>query len=170
LRKKVEKPSLFIRKDRELALSGIQLSVILQAVISRGKHFRFKALGCSMSPSIKDGDVLTVYPMTDKAPALGDIVVYIHPQTRLAIIHRVVGKKKVFCFIRGDNSYSTDGLIPDENILGVVRKIERKGQKLIFGFGPERFLIALLSRSNSLLPLLMFIKKLIRLNVRSSTA
>jgi signal peptidase I len=170
LRKKREKPSVLTKADNALALSGIHLSTLLQAVVSRKKPFRFKARGFSMSPSIKDGDVLTVYPMTKRRPVFGDIVAYLQPQTRSVIIHRIVAKKKSFYRLRGDNALSTEGFIPDKNILGLVKKIERNGQKACFGLGPERFFIALLSRSASLLPLKRCIQKIIRPNTRSSAA
>lgn len=170
MKKQFEKPYALAQSDKPLILSGIQLSTLLYAIFSRGKSFRFKARGFSMSPCIKDGDVLTVSPAANRPVTFGDIVVYRHPQTRRTIIHRVVGKKKSFCRVRGDNSYVADGLIPDKNILGSVAKIERKGRLSAFGLGPERFLIALLSRTATLLPLQVLIKKLIRPVVRSSTA
>jgi hypothetical protein len=46
---------------------------------------------------------------------------------------------------RGDNASVDDGVIPSGSALGVVG-IERDGTRIRTGLGPERVLIALLSR------------------------
>ena len=51
-------------------------------------------------------------------------------------------------FTQGDNMPGRpDGMIPVGDILGLVTCVERGGRKVRFGLGPERLLIALLSRS-----------------------
>lgn len=133
-------------KSGELTLSNLALAELLQATLSKGVSFRFKVKGFSMLPFIRDCDVLTISPQHNSTLGLGKSVAFIHPETGKLVIHRVVSKKRNYYLIKGDSVPKADALIPKENVLGVVTKLERNGKKILFGFGPERFLIALLSR------------------------
>jgi signal peptidase I len=138
------------------------LPEILRTVLRAGNDCRFQVKGHSMSPFIKDGDVVTISPMSDSSPGFGDVVAFIYLRTEKLVIHRVVRKSRDACIIKGENTLESDGLIKKENILGVVTKIERKGKKVFCGIGPERFLIALLSRKNLLLPILLPVWRILR--------
>jgi hypothetical protein len=49
--------------------------------------------------------------------------------------------------IQGDNMpEKPDGMIPREAIVGLVTRVERDSRRVRLGLGPERFLLALLSR------------------------
>ena len=162
------KPIFSIKKGDDLSLSGEVFLKLLEAVIDKRAAFRFKAKGFSMSPFIKDGDIVTVSPLFG-VPALGDVVAIIHPETEKLIVHRIIGKRKDFYLIKGDNVCEIDGFIPDKNIIGRVTRIERSGKRIFLGFGPERFLIALLSRKKLLLPLLSSARMFLRPIVRRSS-
>jgi hypothetical protein len=108
-----------------------------------------------MSPFIKDSDVVTISPIVDSSPGFGDVIAFIHPRTERLIIHRVVGKIGDACLVKGENAFEPDGVIERKNIIGIITKVERKGRRVFFGLGPERFLIALLTRKNLLLPILI---------------
>jgi signal peptidase I len=157
-----EKPALFSKKGGELHLSGPDLIKLLQAVLDKGVPFRFRAKGFSMSPFIKDNDVITVSPLTDDSTRSGDVVAFIRPEMKKLVIHRVVGKEGEYFHIKGDNITDTDELIPIANILGRVTRVERNGKKIFFGLGPERFLIAFLTRRGLLFPLLYPIWRMVR--------
>jgi hypothetical protein len=156
------KPPLFKRKKDELSLSGPAFIELLRAVLGKGVPFRFQARGFSMSPFIKDGDLVTVSPLLGSSPGLGDVVAFIQPGTRRLAIHRIIGKKGSSFFIKGDNTYQIDGLIPETNILGYVTRVERDGKKVSLGLGLERFFIALLARRGLLFPFLLPVWKIIR--------
>lgn len=160
------KPTLFSRKDGELSFSGPVLSELLRAVLEKGVPFRFRANGFSMSPFIRDGDVVTVSPLFDATPHLGDVIAVIQPGTGRLIIHRVVGGKGSSYITKGDNIVKEDGLVSIENILGFVTKVERKGERVAVGFGPERILIAILNRRGLLTPLLIATRKLLPLSIK----
>ena len=162
------KPALFSTKEGELYLSGPALFELLQAVFDKGMSFRFKAKGFSMSPFIKDGDVVTIFPLAGASPRLGDVVVFVHPEMGRLIIHRVAGKRGDSILIRGDNTNDADGLIPKANILGRVTKVERDEKEVFLGLGPERILIAFLTRKKLLFPLLLPVWRLIRPIIRRS--
>ncbi len=156
------KPSLLRIKGDELSFSGHAFVELIRAVLDKGVPFRFKARGISMHPFIRNGDVITVYPLSGTLPRYGDVVAFIRPNTSTIIVHRVVGESDDSFLIRGDNTGYFDGFIPTTNILGYVTKVERNDREAYLGLGPERFLIAFLTRRGLLLPLLRPVRRLIR--------
>ena len=141
-----------MKSNEELSFSSIALNELLQVVHSKGATFRFQATGFSMSPFIKDGDIITVSPLSDSCLDSGEIAAFIHPDTEKLIIHRLISRKGGYYLAKGDSVSSTDGFIPRERILGCVTKIERNNRDIRFGFGLERLIISFLSRKR-LLPL-----------------
>jgi hypothetical protein len=105
-----------------------------------------------MHPFIQDGDVITVWPLSNTAPKAGEVVAFCHPQTQKLLVHRVLAAFAEGCITRGDSSPEEDGFIDLENVLGTVGRVERAGQQVHLGLGPERRLIAWLSRHNLLQP------------------
>jgi hypothetical protein len=130
------------------------LPELVKEVLSKGVECRLQVKGYSMSPFIKDRDVVTISPIVDSSPGFGDVIAFIHPRTEKLLIHRVVGKIGDACLVKGENALELDGLIERKHIIGIIARVERKGKKVFFGLGPERFLIALLTRKNLLLPVL----------------
>ena len=159
------KPALFTKKKEELSLSSQQLEKLMRGVLNKGAYFRFQGKGFSMSPFIKDGDVLTIAPVQGSAPGFGDVVVFTHPNTGRLIIHRVIGKKAGSYLTKGDNAPEEDGLISRAAIVGRVAKVERDGKKPFLGLGPDRFIIAFVTRTG-LLPLLWPVWSLARFFMR----
>ena len=159
---------LSCHQDGLLHLSAESLLDLLKAVIEKGAPFRFRATGTSMSPFIKDGDVVTVSPCPGRDVQLGDVVAIGPPPNGRLIVHRVVGRKGDHLFIQGDNRAEGDGLIPRVNIYGRVTRIERKGKAVTLGLGIERFLIAFLVRRGWLLPLMIPLWRTLRPFLRRS--
>lgn len=166
MRSQGPKPALFSAKGGELSLSGPALVELLQAVLDKGMPFRFRAKGFSMSPFIKDGDVITVSPLSSAPPRLGEVVAFVHPALEKLVVHRVVGKRGNSYCTRGDSALKMDGLIAEADILGHVTRVERDGKAVSLGLGPERLLIAFLTRRGLLLPFLRPVWKLVRPIVR----
>ena len=136
---------------------------LLRASLEKGSLIRFQATGWSMSPFIKDGDLLTILPFNEKAPRIGQVVTFIQPHDSNVLVHRIISKHRQSCLIKGDNTPGRhDGLIPIENILGFVEKINRNGRDVWFGLGVERIPISLLSRINFRVPILTFVRFLDR--------
>ncbi|MCJ7774120.1 MAG: signal peptidase I [Desulfobacterales bacterium] len=148
------KPSLLVKSQTEKALSGKALAILLAAVLDKGVPFRFTAKGFSMSPFIKDGDIITIQPLSDKEPSVGDVAAIFYTVTEKLVVHRLIGKKGASFIAKGDNNPEMDGVVPQEKILGKVRIIERNGKKILLGLGKERFLIAWLMRRGLFLPLI----------------
>jgi hypothetical protein len=107
-----------------------------------------------MAPFIRDGDVITVSPFGRGRPGVGDVVAFVRPGYGHLVVHRVVARCGPDAFIRGDAAAeATDGVIPAENLLGRVTRVERDGHGVWLGLGPERHAIAWLSRTRRLVPL-----------------
>jgi hypothetical protein len=115
-------------------------------VLRRGRAFRFQAAGSSMSPCIREGDVIQVAPLSGGMPCLGQVVACVPPGGRGPVVHRVIGRRGPLFRTKGDNVCRTDGLLARSQILGLVTRVERNGRPVPAGLGPERILIAWLSR------------------------
>ena len=149
-----EEPRLISAKAKELSLSGQALLELMQAVLARGVPFRFCARGWSMAPFIQDGDVITVSPLRDALPGVGEVVAFARPGGGNLVVHRVVARRGQGAFVQADGvPHHTDGIIPAQNLIGRVTRIERNGREVWLGLGPERYVIAWLSRTGLLIPL-----------------
>lgn len=136
----------------ELVLSSADMADFVAAVLERGVPFRFAARGSSMCPFIRSGDVLTLSPLTGRAPRLGEVVAGRGGGDRL-LVHRVVTAGAATCELRGDNCSESDGRVPLGAVLGVVTRVERDGRAKRLGTGPEGALLAALSKAGALRPL-----------------
>lgn len=127
-------PTPFVKySDEEGTLSMPVLVGLLRAVLDKGKPFRFQATGGSMSPFVRDGDVITVSPLSDIPPRLGDVVAFIRPESGKLVVHRVVGKRDGSYLIKGDSAPDCADVIPRANILGRVTRVERDGKRVYLG-------------------------------------
>jgi signal peptidase len=131
----------------ELPLGGDSLAVLARAVLRKGKPFRFEARGTSMLPSIRDGDIVTVSPLTGTGPKTGDIVAFVHPGTGRVRVHRVVKVRAGRYHLKGDNALGTDGALTRDAILGRVVRLERGGRVRRLGPSVQAAALAGLSRS-----------------------
>jgi hypothetical protein len=151
-----------VRHD-EVSLSGSDLAGLMRAVLAKGAAFRFRARGCSMSPFIKDGDVVTVCPLGSHAISPGDIVAFARDATDRPYIHRVLIAQGDSYLIQGDNADRSDGFIHASRILGRVSRIERNGRSPRLGLGKEGQLIAYFNRAGLLPGLLKSARKGMRI-------
>jgi hypothetical protein len=108
-------------------ISGKQLEELLDAVLSRGRPLRFRARGFSMCPLVQDHDVITISPLAGRAPSTGDIIACRHPQSRRPIVHRVRAVRADGLLVQGDSAPLSDGLIPLDDVLGLLTLAERDG-------------------------------------------
>ena len=149
-----------VRDRGELPLSGASLTELMRSVLAKDKAFRFRVKGWSMSPFVKEGDVVTVSPLRGREPRTGEIVAFLHPKSGHAAVHRVVRRTAPGVFLlRGDNSRGTEGPIAVERILGFVSEIVRNGRPVKAAHGPLAPVIAVLSRTGGLVLGLGFLRK-----------
>lgn len=130
-----------------LSLKGRPFIELLHAVHDKGAALRFRAAGSSMSPFIRDGDVITVSPLPSRSLRFGDVVAFVYQGTGRIRVHRVIGKRTGSYLLKGDSAPTKDGLVPKDDILGIVTRIERDGRRVNFGLGPERLVVACLTIS-----------------------
>jgi hypothetical protein len=139
-----------VRKKDSLPLSGESLTEIMTAVLAQKKPFRFRATGLSMSPFIRDGDVVTIRPLGSRPPRTGDIAAFLYPGTGKVAVHRIVREESGRFSLKGDNVPAIDGSLPLDRILGTVSRVERNGAKVPLGGRAGAAAIASLSRSGLL--------------------
>ena len=142
--RKTESSSV-VRRARDLPLSSPAVIGLLQVVLDREKPFRFQARGASMSPFLKDGDVITVSPLSGD-PRLGDVVAYVSAETGKLAVHRIVGRTDSHYLIAGDGASGEQDRSRRAEILGLITRIERRGKNIRLGLGLERRLIAVATR------------------------
>lgn len=145
-----QSPAIYAHKGSELPISNSALIEVIKGVMGKGASFRFKASGWSMSPFIRDGDILTLIPVKS-GPSIGDVVAFINPANGKLIVHRLIGKRNGLYTFKGDNLKEIDGTMPYESILGKVSGVERRNKKVHIGLGLERLIIAFMSRVNVLM-------------------
>jgi signal peptidase I len=150
-----EKPSLYLFHGDELLLSRKVIIDLMAEILSKGKDFRFRARGWSMTPFIKDGDIISISPIGNNKPKTGEIVAFNRPEVSGLVVHRLIGTSQDMWMIQGDNTPEEKmEFVPEDRILGRVTRVQREGKDVWSGIGPERYLIALLSRLNLLGPML----------------
>jgi len=137
-------------ESREVSFSGKDLAELVQATVVKGASFRLKVKGFSMTPFIRDGDILTISPSSTTEITLGTVVAFSHPVNSGLVVHRVIRVKEERCCLKGDNISAPDGVLSKGSILGVVERVERKGRNVRVGLGRERVFIAFFSRLNFL--------------------
>jgi signal peptidase I len=136
---------------------------LMKAVLDKGAPFRFEAGGYSMSPFIRHGDLITVGP----SPSLfrrGDVIAFMSPETGKLTVHRIIRVSPCRGYlIKGDNTPAPDGRVKQSAIIGRVIRVEHRGKRVRIGLGPERALLAFLSRIGLLPSLVRFLWRLSRL-------
>jgi hypothetical protein len=134
------------RREKTISFPSKELVKLMQIAFERNASFRFSATGFSMFPFIRDGDIITLSPLHGHYYLFGKVAAFYDQGAGNFIVHRVISIRHGSYIFKGDNVNHIDGLIPPENILGIVTKIERGGKNVLFGFGPERILFVFLNK------------------------
>ena len=105
----------------------------LNKIIIENNMIRFSSSGTSMYPCIKQGDTLYIEPKKAEQIKIGDIAAY--SQSGVINAHRTIDKGKEngrdYIITRGDRrAPRVDTKIIDNDIMGIVSRIERKGRFL----------------------------------------
>jgi len=140
-------------------MSSAAYAVLMAAVLDKNASFRFTAPGFSMSPFIRDGDVLTI----ESGPLrYGDVVAFVNPCRGKLTVHRIIHISRSGYLIKGDNSPEPDGYMPRSSIIGRVVCVEHCGKNVRLGMGMERAVIAWLSRRGWLRPVVWSVWRMAR--------
>lgn len=151
LTSQIQNPKVTRAKLDELEISTELLAQVFQSILGEETKIRFSSPGISMVPFILHEDVLTISPVSQANPSIGQVVAFIHPSKHNLLVHRVIDKKTSAILIKGDNSPRVvDGWIEKSQVIGIVTQIERDTKIIRFGLGFERLIIAFLSKFNLL--------------------
>ena len=96
---------------------------LLRLLFNHSPYQTYKVKGNSMSPCLKEGDILIV--KKTKKVKIRDIIALTNPQDQRTIVKRIIKIEDHKFFVQGDNeSASTDsrdfGLIERDNIIGKI--------------------------------------------------
>jgi len=102
-------------------------------LLREGYIVRSWAVGGSMTPCIKQGDLLVVKPISLEEAGIGAIVAYRKDENHSVLTtHRVVQKGKErgrrYIITKGDRNLYRDFPLSPQDVLGKVVGIERNGQ------------------------------------------
>ena len=113
----------------ELSLSMDNFYDLLDTLIGTKQLNRVKVSckGFSMSPFIKDSDIIIIKPVKNFSKLkIGDIVVIPLPGEKKIIIHRIIKKKGESLLLKGDNLMESDGWFKKKDVMGIVATIFKK--------------------------------------------
>jgi len=127
-------------------------------LLREGKTVSLRVGGASMAPFVRTGDVVTLRP--DGRVRVGDVIARLAGPDRL-LVHRVVSGGDP-PLTRGDSATEADPGLASGELLGRVSDVERAGRRIRAGLGPERRLLAWLSRRGWLRPLLVAARRAVR--------
>ncbi len=105
---------------------------LARELLAGGSGIRFQARGASMSPAIRDGEIVHVRPAVPRDLRRGDLVL-IKVEGRLCLHRLVVADVKRDVFItRGDCGLQDDPAVSGEEVLGVAESKEvRVGRGMV---------------------------------------
>jgi ribosomal protein S18 acetylase RimI-like enzyme len=146
----------YVTEGGELHLSNPAQLELLRGMAERGVPLRTPVRGFSMTPFIRDGDVVTVAPLRGE-PSVGQVVAVALPRDGRMALHRVIARRGDRWLVRGDNCPEADGDFDLDALVGRVVRVERDGHEVRCGVPGKAAsgaaLIAALSRSGWLLRL-----------------
>lgn len=97
---------------------GTVFGDVAEALARAGISFRFKALGHSMYPTIRNGEMIHVAPLGRHQLRRGDIVLV--QQNGKIRAHRIIQIKGEWLITRGDSSPQADNMAGKKEIVGLV--------------------------------------------------
>ncbi len=137
------------------------LPELLRQTLADGFDAELRVTGSSMSPLVRSGDLITLSPPSRCPIRRGAVVAYLRAGRSL-VVHRVVAITGEELLTRGDAMRRPDEPVAAARVLGVLARHRRRGRRLRLGLGPERVLIAWLSRRGWLAGLLSPWRRLAR--------
>ena len=146
--------------QKSQTMSSAAFAELMVAVLNKDMPFRFSAPGFSMTPFIRNGDVITVAPGRFRC---GDVVAFVNSNCCGKLtVHRIVHISGEGYLIKGDNTPEPDGRVPASSIIGRVVRVEHHGRQVRLGMGIDRIVIAFLSRRGWLTPVVWSVWRVVK--------
>ncbi len=133
----------------ELRLSNVGQLELLRGAKERGVALRTTVRGVSMTPFVRDRDVVTVAPLNGHTLTCGDIVAVALRAPERLVVHRLVARRRGGWLVRGDNCLRADGVVGRSDILGRVVRVERDGREVGLGVRGGAIAVGLAAFSRS---------------------
>ena len=115
-----------------VGLESPELLEFIRHELSRRKHVVMRMSGSSMRPTIDDGDLLTLAPVSPQSLRPRDVVLF-STESGTALVHRLVRLSRrdgcAIAIARGDNSQSLDPVVPLTRLIARVIAIQKRGSK-----------------------------------------
>ena len=126
---------------------------LIRSLLDAGQGVRFEARGRSMSPFIRDGDLLTIVPQAWSKVRRGSVVLYKGTGTQL-LCHRVLSIQHegdtARYLARGDALTGKLESIPADSLLGLAIRRERNGRTRALNTMPARLIGLLWAQGQTL--------------------
>ena len=107
---------------------------LMRETLERGKKLRFRALGSSMFPTIRGGDIITLEPAELGSIRLGDLLFF--QNKGQFFLHRLIKKQQIngdpFFVTRGDNLPLPDLPFKPSQVRGKAVMLERGNRTIKF--------------------------------------
>ncbi|MBN1886869.1 MAG: S24/S26 family peptidase [Thermoflexales bacterium] len=140
-----------------LTLGQAEFADVSAEILARGSALRFTAHGASMTPFIRDGDLLTLEPVEVAALETGDVILCRTTGNGL-VAHRLIGREtctgETLLVVRGDASCGPGERARPEHVLGRVVSIQRGSRTIYPDRGWQRLAALAWLRLSPLRPLL----------------
>jgi signal peptidase I len=113
-------------------VASSELAGLIRDLHAAGASARLRVSGGSMSPTIRDGDVVLIDPVTPAELRRG-LIVAASIDGRLTI-HRVIAVRRkggeIRVRLRGDNRVEADPWVGTAELVGKIDRLERDGRSL----------------------------------------
>jgi ribosomal protein S18 acetylase RimI-like enzyme len=114
-------------------MSLVVSSLEIGKILAKSGKTSFHAQGTCMYPNVRPGDLLHIFPKKMEEVKIGEIAVFRRGPNLFG--HRIIAKEKnkrgLFILTRPDRSdQGNDGPTYDEDLLGIVSSIKRRGSNL----------------------------------------
>jgi signal peptidase I len=118
-----------VPSSRTIECGDSEFELLARELLQKGITLRFRARGASMSPSVRDGDVLHVRAVQPEEFAPGDLVLCTVGAGKL-VAHRVLSRAgeggALALLVKGDRVPVPDGMVALHDVLGKVHAQERR--------------------------------------------
>lgn len=101
----------------------------VETEIAEGKSVSLRIKGKSMTPSLHEGDIITLIPVNQHKLKIGDVVLFKYKNNFL--LHRIIYKKKNKLTLQGDAVYQHTEKISTQQVIALLQQVKKQNGKII---------------------------------------